>query len=137
MLKNYFSVLLLSFCLLGACKSDKEAKPTPVKKENQVEKAEKKKPVKAKVEEKTEAKVNKKTKRGYWPGMQDEFNLPDDKLKKLQSLEKDRRTQISKAQDKDKPAINKKYTALKKELLGNKMYRAYRDYHKNWIKSNN
>ena len=129
----------MSICLLSACKGDKNEKAKPAKTETPAEKTPQKKTATQKAPRKTDttkgdATANKtgKTRKGYWPNLQESLDLPSEKFDKLQSLEKERRAKLSKAADKDKPAINKGYTAQKKELLGNKAYRAYRNFDKSW-----
>lgn len=139
MFKNYCTLLILSICLLSACKGDKEKSSKPEKtaalaqKEPQ-KKAATKTEVKKPIDAKKSASANKsgKTRKGYWTGLQDFADFPEDKFEKLRSLEKERRAKLSKAADKDKPGINKDYTAKKKSLLGHKLFRAYREYDKKW-----
>jgi len=133
MLKNYCAILILSLCLLSACKNEKSAKAVPAKVETpskkEVNKASNKQKKAAQKKPKT---TDSKVKKGYWKNLEASVKFPEGKLEELQKLEKERKAKIAAAQDKDKPTINKDYIAKKKTLLGNKLFRSYREFDKKW-----
>ncbi|NNL93305.1 MAG: hypothetical protein HKO66_13780 [Saprospiraceae bacterium] len=135
MVKHYFTLGILAICLLGACKGDKKE---PAKKEKITNEVKETPKPKAKVKKADSDKGNgiTSTRKGYWSAMNESVNFTDDQFDKLQALEKERRKALSEAKEGGNAAINKEYTAKKKELLGIKLFRSYREFDKKWKNRN-
>ena len=136
MYKKYCVLLILAMSLIMACKGDKKEKAEPAKVENAA--SSEKAPKQNDVQQEAKKTKSDKTKgrKGYWTGLAEAANFTDDQLSKLKEIEKERRKKLSQAQDDEKPGINKEYTKKKKDLLGHKLFRAYREFDKKWKSRN-